>query len=179
MKPKPNGFYMGICHPFQGHDFLNEGSTNGAADIMKRYDAGIDQLKNGIDPAKQQLAVMDGVIWIQTTTVGKPVISANQNYNAYVTGNEAISRCQPWQLQGAGRWPQLQGRNQDEFAGQQERSCRFDRFLLFLQLQVGSWTASWHNHGAIPYPVRGLERLIEPLNSPAFWAGERFLRYQI
>jgi N4-gp56 family major capsid protein len=90
VKPKANGFYMGICHPFQGHDFLNEGSTNGAADIMKRYNAGIDQLKNGIDPAKQQLAVMDGVIWVQTTTVGKPVISANQNYNAYVTGNEAI-----------------------------------------------------------------------------------------
>lgn len=88
-KPKDTGFYYGITHPLVGHDFLNEGSTQGAADILKRFPAGQDRLLNGVDPVKQELAQMDGIVWFQTTTVLTQTVGGNLNYNSFVVGNEA------------------------------------------------------------------------------------------
>lgn len=85
---KADGYYYGICHPSQGHDFLNENTAGGATDIFKFTDSGHDILKNPYRTA--QLPILDGVKWIQTTNVTSGTVAGTTKYNAFVVGLEAV-----------------------------------------------------------------------------------------
>jgi N4-gp56 family major capsid protein len=83
---KADGYYYGICHPSQGHDFLNENSTGGATDIFKFSEP--DVLKNPYRTA--QLPILDSVKWIQTTNVTSGTVAGSTKYNAFVVGLEGV-----------------------------------------------------------------------------------------
>jgi len=43
-KPKNDGMFYGIMHPFVGFDLLNDNTSGGVIDILKHVQTGVDEL---------------------------------------------------------------------------------------------------------------------------------------
>lgn len=85
---KADGFYFGILHPSQGHDYFNDPTSGGMTDILKFTDSGHDILKNPYKTAT--LPVMDSIRWVQTTNVNSGTVGGSVKFNAFIVGLEAV-----------------------------------------------------------------------------------------
>lgn len=92
VKPKDNGYFAGVIHPFMGYDMVNDNTAGGVLDIEKRTPNN-SFLERGVQGYR--LIRHFGVDWILTTTVGTTSnyqSGGNTGYHAYVLGmNSFIS----------------------------------------------------------------------------------------
>jgi hypothetical protein len=83
-----DGSFGGIIHPTVVRDLLNDSSSNGLTDILKRGDADRKILLNALD--REQPIEFAGVKFKQTSTAPSVVLSTYTNYNTYIFGDDAI-----------------------------------------------------------------------------------------
>lgn len=89
VRPKDDGMFYGIIHPFAAFDLVNDNTAGGVIDILKYSDA--SALQRGI----QGYRVVDiaGVRFIETTTVPTSAdfpSSGKTGYHTYVVGKDAV-----------------------------------------------------------------------------------------
>lgn len=91
VRPKDDGMFAGIIHPFVAFDLIADNSAGGVIDVLKYTDNGADQLQRGIQGFRViQLA---GINFIETTTVPTYTnfpSSGKTGYATYVVGKDAI-----------------------------------------------------------------------------------------
>jgi len=90
-KPKADGLFYGIIHPFVSYDLLNDNTAGGVIDILKHYQAGAEQLQRGVQGYR--VIELSGVRYIETTTVPTYAnfpSSGKTGYATYVVGMNAI-----------------------------------------------------------------------------------------
>lgn len=90
-RPKADGMFYGIIHPFVSYDLLNDNTAGGVIDIMKHVQSGVNELMRGV----QGYRVIDigGVRYIETTTVptyANYPSTGKTGYATYVVGKDAI-----------------------------------------------------------------------------------------
>ena len=90
-RPKADGMFYGIIHPFVSYDLLNDNTAGGVIDIMKHVQSGVNELMRGV----QGYRVIDigGVRYIETTTVPTYTnypSTGKTGYATYVVGKDAI-----------------------------------------------------------------------------------------
>jgi len=90
-RPKADGMFYGIIHPFVSYDLLNDNTAGGVIDIMKHVQSGVNELMRGV----QGYRVIDigGVRYIETTTVptyASYPSAGKTGYATYVVGKDAI-----------------------------------------------------------------------------------------
>lgn len=90
-KPKANGMFYGLIHPFVAYDLINDNTAGGVIDILKQTQSGQDQLMRGV----QGYNVMDlaGVRYIETTTVptyANYPSTGKTGYATYIVGKDAV-----------------------------------------------------------------------------------------
>lgn len=90
-RPKTDGYFYGIIHPFMAFDLINDNTAGGVIDVLKHVESGVQSMLRGI----QGYRVIDlaGVRWIETTTVptSNNFPSAGKTgYHAYVVGKDAV-----------------------------------------------------------------------------------------
>lgn len=94
VRPKPDGYFYGIIHPFAAFDLINDNTAGGVIDILKHVETGVESMLRGI----QGYRVIDlaGVRWFETTTVPTDAnypSSGKTGYHAYVVGKDAVFAC--------------------------------------------------------------------------------------
>lgn len=89
VRPKSNGFYFGIIHPFQAYDFANDNTAGGLLDIDKRSrEPWIERGFQGYRFVRHM-----GIDWVLTSTVGTTAnyqSGGNTGYHNYVLGEDAF-----------------------------------------------------------------------------------------
>jgi N4-gp56 family major capsid protein len=91
VRPKDDGMFYGIIHPFAAYDLVNDNTAGGVIDVLKHVESGVNSMLRGI----QGYRVIDlaGVRFIETTTV--PTSSnfpsaGKTGYHTYVVGKDAV-----------------------------------------------------------------------------------------
>ena len=90
-KPKNDGMFYGIMHPFVGFDLLNDNTSGGVIDILKHVQTGVDELVRGVQGYR--IIELSGVRYIETTTVptyANYPSSGKTGYATYIVGMDAI-----------------------------------------------------------------------------------------
>lgn len=90
VKPKEDGLFVGIIHPFCAFDLINDNTAGGVIDILKYNDTN-QELLRGI----QGYRVIDvaGCRFIETTTVPTSTnfpSSGKTGYSTYIVGKDAV-----------------------------------------------------------------------------------------
>lgn len=91
VKPKADGFFYGIIHPFAAFDLINDNTAGGVIDILKHVDSGVSEMQRGIQGYR--VLELAGVRWIETTTVptyANYPSSGKTGYAEYVLGLNAV-----------------------------------------------------------------------------------------
>lgn len=91
VRPKDDGMFYGIIHPFVAFDLVNDNTAGGVIDILKHVESGVSSMLRGI----QGFRVIDlaGVRFIETTTVTTFTnypSSGKTGYATYVVGKDAV-----------------------------------------------------------------------------------------
>lgn len=91
VKPKADGMFDGLIHPFVAFDLVNDNTAGGVIDILKHVDSGVNAMQRGIQGFR--VIELAGVRWIETTAV--PTYSnypsaGKTGYASYVVGKDAI-----------------------------------------------------------------------------------------
>lgn len=91
VRPKSDGMFYGIIHPFAAFDLINDNTAGGVIDILKYTESGSQSMLRGI----QGYRVIDlaGVRFIETTTVPTTAnfpSSGKTGYHTYVVGQDAV-----------------------------------------------------------------------------------------
>lgn len=89
VRPKPNGLFAGVIHPFVAFDLLNDNSSGGYIDTRKYTEQGEQELLRGVQGFR--VATYGGVEFIETTTV--PTYSnfdSGTGYGTYIIGMDAM-----------------------------------------------------------------------------------------
>lgn len=90
-KPKADGMFYGIIHPFNAYDLLNDNTAGGVIDILKHVQSGVNELTRGVQGYR--VIELSGVRYIETTTVptySNFPSSGKTGYATYVIGKDAI-----------------------------------------------------------------------------------------
>ena len=90
-KPKADGMFYGIIHPFVSYDLLNDNTAGGVIDILKHVQSGVNELTKGVQGYR--VIELSGVRYIETTTVPTYAnfpSSGKTGYATYVIGKDAI-----------------------------------------------------------------------------------------
>jgi hypothetical protein len=90
-KPKADGMFYGIIHPFNAYDLLNDNTAGGVIDILKHVQSGVNELTRGVQGYR--VIELSGVRYIETTTVptySNFPSSGKTGYATYVVGKDAI-----------------------------------------------------------------------------------------
>lgn len=90
-KPKGDGMFYGIIHPFVAYDLINDNTAGGVIDIMKHYQAGAETLQRGV--SGYRVLDLAGVRYIETTTVptyANYPSTGKTGYATYIVGKDAI-----------------------------------------------------------------------------------------
>lgn len=90
-RPKDDGMFYGIIHPFVAYDMLNDNTAGGVPDVLKHVQSGVSTLQRGI----QGYRVIDwaGVRYIETTTTPTYAdfpTTGKTGYATYIVGKDAI-----------------------------------------------------------------------------------------
>jgi N4-gp56 family major capsid protein len=90
-RPKPDGWFHGIIHPFPAFDLLNDNTAGGVIDVLKHVESGKSELQRGIQGFR--VIEIAGVRFVETTTV--PTTSnfpsaSKTGYHTYIVGKDAI-----------------------------------------------------------------------------------------
>lgn len=90
VRPKPNGLFAGVIHPFVAFDLLNDNTAGGYIDTRKYTESGESELMRGIQGYR--VATYAGVEFLETTTVPTytDYISSNTGYATYIIGMDAL-----------------------------------------------------------------------------------------
>jgi len=91
VKPKADGMFVGIIHPFAAYDLINDNTAGGVLDTLKHVESGVAELRRGIQGYR--VLELSGVRWIETTTVPTSSnfpSSGKTGYHTYVLGMNAI-----------------------------------------------------------------------------------------
>lgn len=89
VRPKADGFFYGIIHPFVAFDLLNDNTTGGYIDTRKYTESGEQELMRGVQGYR--VAEFGGVRFFETTTV--PTYANYQSgtgYATYIVGKDAL-----------------------------------------------------------------------------------------
>lgn len=90
-RPKSDGMFVGIIHPFPAFDLINDNTAGGVIDILKYSESGKAELQRGIQGFR--VIEVAGVRWIETTTVPTSAdfpSGGKTGYHSYVVGKDAI-----------------------------------------------------------------------------------------
>jgi len=90
-RPKADGMFYGIIHPFVAFDLLNDNTAGGVIDILKHVESGVEKLTSGIQGYR--VIELSGVRYIETTTVPTYAnfpSSGKTGYATYIVGKDAI-----------------------------------------------------------------------------------------
>lgn len=90
-RPKADGLFYGIIHPFVAFDLLNDNTAGGVIDILKHVESGVAELKSGVQGYR--VIELSGVRYIETTTVPTYAnfpSSGKTGYATYIVGKDAI-----------------------------------------------------------------------------------------
>jgi N4-gp56 family major capsid protein len=82
------GAFGGVMHTTVVHDVLNDTSSNGITDILKRSESGAAKLM--ALPNSDEVIEFAGCKFKQSTTAPTVTISGNTYYNTYIFGDDAI-----------------------------------------------------------------------------------------
>lgn len=90
-RPKADGMFYGIIHPFVSYDLLNDNTAGGVVDVLKHVQSGVSEIQRGV----QGYRVIDwaGVRYLETTTVPTYTnfpSTGKTGYATYVIGKDAI-----------------------------------------------------------------------------------------
>ena len=91
VKPKADGMFYGVIHPFVSYDLLNDNTAGGVIDILKHVQSGVTELTKGVQGYR--VIELSGVRYIETTTVPTYAAypsSGKTGYNTLVVGKDAI-----------------------------------------------------------------------------------------
>lgn len=91
VRPKSDGYFYGIIHPFAAFDLINDNTAGGVIDVLKHTSEGSAQLQRGIQGYR--VIEIAGVRWIETTTVPTTAnnpSSGKTGYHSYLVGNNAV-----------------------------------------------------------------------------------------
>lgn len=89
VRPWKDNRFGGLMHPYIVKDVLNDTSTNGLTDILKRGNES-DRSKLMTVPTNDEVIEFAGATFKQTTTVNTPTIGGNTYYNTYLYGDDAL-----------------------------------------------------------------------------------------
>lgn len=90
-RPKSDGMFYGIIHPFVAYDLLNDNTAGGVIDILKHVQSGVNELTRGVQGYR--VIELSGVRYIETTTVptyANYPSSGKTGYATYVVAKDAI-----------------------------------------------------------------------------------------
>jgi len=90
-KPKADGMFYGIIHPFVAYDLINDNTAGGVIDILKHVESGVTELMRGVQGYR--VIELSGVRYIETTTVptyANYPSSGKTGYATYIVGKDAI-----------------------------------------------------------------------------------------
>jgi N4-gp56 family major capsid protein len=90
-RPKADGMFYGIIHPFVSYDLLNDNTAGGVIDILKHVQSGVNELTRGVQGYR--VIELSGVRYIETTTVptyANYPSTGKTGYATYVVGKDAI-----------------------------------------------------------------------------------------
>jgi N4-gp56 family major capsid protein len=82
------GRWGGIVHPFVVRDVLNDTSSNGLTDILKRNESTVNKLMAPIE--NDSVIEFAGTRFKQTTTAPSGTVDGVTKYNTYIFGDDAI-----------------------------------------------------------------------------------------
>lgn len=91
VRPKSDGMFYGIIHPFVAFDLVNDNTAGGVIDVLKHTQSGQDQMLRGIQGYR--VIELAGVRWIETTTVPTSAdfpSAGKTGYHSYVVGKDAV-----------------------------------------------------------------------------------------
>lgn len=90
-RPKADGMFYGIIHPFVSYDLLNDNTAGGVIDLLKHVQSGVNELTRGVQGYR--VIELSGVRYIETTTVptyANYPSTGKTGYATYVVGKDAI-----------------------------------------------------------------------------------------
>lgn len=91
VRPKANGLFAGVIHPFVAFDLLNDNTAGGFIDVRKYTEGGEQELMRGIQGYR--VATIGGVEFLETTTVPTYAdfpASGHTGYATHVIGMDAM-----------------------------------------------------------------------------------------
>jgi N4-gp56 family major capsid protein len=91
VRPKGDGYFYGVIHPFAAFDLINDNTAGGTIDVLKYTQSGQDTLQRGIQGYR--VIEIAGVRWIETTTVPTTAnfpSARKTGYHSYVVGMNAV-----------------------------------------------------------------------------------------
>jgi N4-gp56 family major capsid protein len=91
VRPKSDGYFYGIIHPFAAFDLVNDNTAGGVTDVMKYTESGHSFLQRGV----QGYRVIEwaGVRFIETTTTptyANTPMTGKTAFATYIVGQNAI-----------------------------------------------------------------------------------------
>src|SRR5208282_357487 len=89
---RQSGMYTTVCSPLQTYDLFSDNSSGGAVDVLKRNQAGAQELYDGV-VRSYQIMTWAGCKIIRTTTVptyANYPSTAKTGYGLFVVGKEAM-----------------------------------------------------------------------------------------